>query len=111
MLGLLINAAVLGLIIAVIEQDEFPGWFNAGVCGFLASAATVGTALGLTNGVDQVDPSGALMILGVSTAVGAVVGAIAVWLVCDVQPKNAMIIASIFVAYKVALSIVCHYAM
>jgi hypothetical protein len=32
MLGLILGAGILGLIIAVMEQGEFPGWINMIIC-------------------------------------------------------------------------------
>ena len=37
MLGLIIGAAILGIIIALMEQDGFPGWGKMIVCA-LATA-------------------------------------------------------------------------
>jgi len=96
MLGLVIDTAVLGLIIAVIEQDDFPGWLRAGACALLMSVVMYAISLVLP---------GLLALAGF--AVAAIVGAFAISALCGMTVKRGAIAASIFLAYKLVMALTC----
>lgn len=96
MLVLVIDAAVLGLIIAMMEQDEFPGWVRAGVCALLMAIAM--------SVASHVLP-GLLALAGF--AVAAIVGAFAISALCGMSVKRGAIAASIFLAYKLVMALMC----
>lgn len=94
MVGLIIGAGVLGLIIAVMEEGEFPGWGAMIVC---VLAATVPAAL-----INAALPAG-LFILGL--AVGAVCAGFAISATCGMSVKRACIAASIYLAIQLGISL------
>ena len=95
MLGLILGAAVLGIIIALMEQGEFPGWGKMIVC---VLAAVVPAAL-----VNAVLPP-ELFVIGL--AVGAVCAGFAIAATCGMSVKRASIAAGIYLAFQVVLSLV-----
>ena len=94
--GLILDAAVPGGIIAVMEQDEFPGWGGTFVCALVISLAMWG--------VSTVLP-GLLALLGI--VAGAVIGGFIISWLCGMSVKRASIAASIFLAYKIAMALLC----
>jgi len=93
MVGLVIGAAILGIIIAVMEQGEFPGW---GPMIFCAIAAVVPAAI-----VNTLVPPG-MFIVGL--AVGALCATVAIAATCGMSVKRAAIAACIFLACQTAIS-------
>jgi len=95
MLGLVIGAAILGLIIAVMEEDGFPGWLPMIIC---VLAAVVPASV-----VNVVLPPG-LFFIGLG--VGAVCAGCAISAVCGMTVKRATIAAAIYLAVQVGISVV-----
>ena len=94
MLELLLGAGVLGTIIAVMEDGDFPGWFSMIIC---VLAALLPAAI-----VNAFIPPG-LFIVGL--AVGAGCAAVAISAFCGMTIKRAAIAASIYLGIRVVLSI------
>ena len=94
MLGLFIGAAILGLIIAVMEQGDFPGWGVMIVC---ALAALIPAAI-----VNAFLPP-ELFFLGL--AVGAISAGFAISATCGMTVKRASIAAGIYLAIQAAISL------
>lgn len=93
MLGLLLGAGVLGIIIAVMDDGEFPGWFPLIGCVLAAivPAAIINAFL---------PPS--LFIVGL--AVGAIAAGCAISAMCGMSVQRSSIAASIFLAVQTGLS-------
>ena len=94
MLGLLIGAGVLGLIIAVMEKDEFPGWGKMFLCVLVA---TIPAAL-----INAVLPP-YLFIIG--TAIGALCAGLAISFFCGMSVPRATTAAGIYLGAQVALEL------
>ncbi len=94
MLGLIIGAAMLGVIIAVMEEGDFPGWFPMILCVLAASipAAIINAFL-----------PPALFIVGL--AVGAVCAGFAISAFCGMSVKRASIAAAIYLVAQVCMSL------
>ena len=94
LVGLLIGAAVLGIIIAVMEKGEFPGWGKMILCvlSAIVPAAVVNLLL---------PPS----LFFVGLIVGAICAAFVIASTCGMTPKRAGIAASIYLAIQVVLSL------
>jgi hypothetical protein len=94
MFGLILGAAILGIIIAVMEQGEFPGWGKMVVCVLVAviPAAIINALL----------PPG-LFVIGL--AVGAVCAGFAIAATCGMSVKRACIAATIYLAIQSAISL------
>ena len=95
MLGLLIGAAILGLIIAAMEREGFPGW-AAMIVSVLA--ATIPAAL-----INGLLPPG-LFIVGL--AVGALCSGLAISAMRGMSVKRASIAASIYLGIQTAITLV-----
>lgn len=93
MLGLILGAAVLGIIIAAMEQGEFPGWGKMIVC---VLAAVVPAAL-----VNALLPP-ELFIIGL--VVGAGCAGLAISATTGMSVKRASLAAGIYLAVQVVLS-------
>ena len=93
MIGLIIDAAVIGVIIAVMESDEFPGWGVTILCALAISVSTWLLSMALP---------GLWALLGIVG--GAVVGAFVISALCGMSLKRAGIAASIFLVYRIAIS-------
>ncbi len=95
MLGLIIGAGILGLIIAAMEQGEFPGWGKMIVCVLVAviPAAIINALL---------PPE--LFVIGL--AVGAVCAGLAISATCGMSVKRASIAAGIYLASQSVISLV-----
>ena len=94
MLGLFLGAAILGVIIAVMEQGDFPGWGVMIVCTL---AALIPAAI-----VNALLPP-ELFILGLG--VGAVCAGFAISATCGMTVKRASIAAGIYLALQAAISL------
>jgi hypothetical protein len=93
MLGIILGAAILGIIIAVMEQGEFPGWGTLIAC---VLAAVIPATI-----INLVLPPG-LFIIGL--AVGAVCAGLVISATCGMGVKRAIIAASIYLAIQVGIS-------
>jgi hypothetical protein len=93
MLGAILGAAILGIIIAVMEKDEFPGWRKLIVCGLCVSipAAIINLLL----------PP---MLFFIGLAVGAVCGGIAISALCGMSVKRASIAAGVYLGIQTVFS-------
>jgi hypothetical protein len=98
MIGLLIGAAVLGVIIAVMEGDgEFPGCLSMIAC---VLAATIPAAI-----VNTFLPPG-LFLVGL--AVGALCAGAAISALCGMSLQRASIAAAIYLAVQTVISLGFH---
>ena len=95
MLGLLFGAAILGIVIAVMERDEFPGWVNLVLCVLAAGIPALIVNLLL--------PS---FLFFIGLAVGALCGGVAISYLCAMSFKRASIAAGIYLAIQTAISVV-----
>ncbi len=93
MLGILIGAAILGIVIAVMEEDGFPGWGTMIVCTL---AALIPAAI-----VNHFLPA-VFFIVGIS--IGAVCAGFAISATCGMSVKRATIAAGIYLAIQVGIS-------
>jgi hypothetical protein len=94
MLGLLIGAAVLGLIVAAMEREGFPGWGVMIVCVLAATIPAL-----LLNAL--LPPS--FFIVGL--AVGALCAGLAISALCGMTVKRASIAAAIYLGIQTAISL------
>lgn len=95
MLGLLLDAALIGIIIAVMERGEFPGWGIAIGCAF---------AIGITSNVVSMLLPGVLSLLGV--VAGAVVGAFVISWLCEMTFRRSVQAAGIYLAVSFVFSLI-----
>ena len=94
MLGIILGAAILGIIIAVMEQGEFPGWGKMIIC--VLAAVIPATIINLL-----LPPS--LFIIGL--AVGAACAGFAISATCGMSVKRASIAAGIYLAIQTVISV------
>jgi hypothetical protein len=87
MIGIVIGAGVLGLIIAVMEEGDFPGWGSMILC---VLAATIPAAI-----INLLLPP---MLFIVGLAVGAVCAGFAISALCGMSVKRSCIAAGIYLA-------------
>lgn len=92
--GLVIGAGILGIIIAVMEEGEFPGWGTMMIC-VLAAVIPAGI-------INALLPPG-LFIVGLF--VGAVCAGFAISATCGMGVKRATIAAGIFLAIETLISL------
>ncbi len=95
MLGLIVGAAVMGIIIAVMEEDEFPGWGKMIVC---VLAAVIPAAI-----INKLLPAD-LFIIGL--AAGAACAGIAISALCGMSYKRATIAAGVYLGIQVVLTLI-----
>ena len=100
LIGLFVSAALLGIIIAVMEEGDFPGWIAMIVC---VLAASVPAAI-----VNALLPPG-LFIVGL--AVGAVCAGFAISAMCGMSVKRATIAASVYLGIRAAISLAFYLIM
>ena len=89
---LVVSAGVLGIIIAVMEEGDFPGWISMSIC---VVATMVPTAV-----ISLLVP---LPFLG--AVVGAICGGFAISATCGMTVKRASIAAGIFLAFQIGLGL------
>lgn len=99
-IGLLVDAAIIGAIVAAMESDEFPGWGSTILCALAIGVVTSVVQIGLA-------PLSVWLALAASAAAGALVGGIAISAFCGMSVKRAAIAAAIFLACKVAIGLTC----
>lgn len=89
---IVVGAAALGIIIAVMEEGEFPGWGRMCVCVVVTSvvSAVAGALIPVGN-----------FVLG--PVVGAVVGGGVISATCGMSVGRASIAAGIYLAIQIAL--------
>ncbi len=94
MLGILLGAGVLGLIVATMEEGDFPGWGAMSVCVLAAviPAAIINAFL-----------HPALSFIGLT--VGAVCAGFAISATCGMSVKRAIIAAAIFLVTQTLISL------
>lgn len=94
MLALFIGAALLGIIIAVMEEGDFPGWFEMILCVLAAviPAAIINSML-----------SPNLFIVGL--AVGALCAGFAISALCGMSVKRASIAATIYLVIQAGIEL------
>src|SRR5947209_2623108 len=93
MLGLVIGAGILGIIIAAMEEGEFPGWAKMILC---VLAAVIPAAI-----VNALLPPD-LFILGLGLGAGCAVRAISA--TCGRSLQRASIAAGIYLAIQSVIS-------
>ena len=94
MLGLFIGAALLGIIIAVMEEGDFPGWFEMILC-VLAAVIPAGI-------INSMLPPN-LFIVGL--AVGALCAGCAISALCGMSVKRASIAATIYLVIQAGIEL------
>ena len=94
MLGLLIGAAVLGIIIVVMEKGEFPGWGKMILCVLAASIPSFVLSRLLP-------PE----LFFVPLLVGAVCAGLAISYTTGMGLKRAFIAAAIYFAFQLTLGL------
>lgn len=93
--SLFVSAAILGIIITVMEGDgEFPGWFSMIGC-VLAALIPAGI-------INAFLPPG---LFFVGLAVGAVCAGFAISALCGMSVKRACIAAGIYLGVEIVLSL------
>jgi hypothetical protein len=97
MFGIIFGAAILGIIIAVMEQGEFPGWGKMIIC---VLAAVIPALI-----VNALLPA-SLFIVGL--AVGSVCAGFSISATCGMSVKRASIAAAIYLAIQAAISLAFH---
>jgi hypothetical protein len=100
MCGIILGAAILGIIIAAMEGGEFPGWGKMIVCVLAA-----GVPAFLLNAVLP----GELFIIGI--AVGALCAAFAIMFTCGMDMKRSFIAAGIYLGIQIAISTALYFVM
>lgn len=96
--GLILSAAILGIIIAAMEGGEFPGWGKMIVC---VLAATIPAAI-----INEFLPE-ELFLIGL--AVGAVCAGFAIAATCGMGVKRACIAAAVFMACNTVIGLVFYF--
>ena len=93
--GLLFDAAIIGIIIAIMQKGDFPGWWPMIGCVL---------AIGITSTVVSTLLPGVLSLLGILA--GAAVGAFVISRVCYMDMRRSAMAAGIYLGVRVALSLV-----
>jgi len=94
MVSLAVGAGILGIIIAVMEEGEFPGWGKMVVC-VLAAVIPAGV-------INLLLPP-ELFIVGL--VVGSLCAALAITALCGMSLKRAGIAAGIYLAIQAAINL------
>ncbi len=97
MLGFVLAAGILGIIIAVMEQDAFPGWFKMFFCVLCAFIPTFLLSMVLPSG------SGVVAMLA-----GAICAAFAIAATCGMSLKRAGIASAIYFVIQIIISMIIH---
>ena len=94
-LSLLLHAAIIGIVVAVMEKDSFPGWGPMVGCVL---------AIGITSNVVASLLPGLLSLLGL--VAGALVGALLLSWFCGMTARRGAIASGIYLGVTLVLSIV-----
>jgi len=95
MLSLFIGAALLGIIIAVMEKEEFPGWGKMILCVLAAAVPAFIVNLFLPP-----------ILFPVGLAVGAICAGFAISALCGMSVQRACLAAGIYLGIQTAISLV-----
>jgi hypothetical protein len=87
--GLIIDAAIIGIVIVAMEQGEFPGWGAMLGCAILIGATRYGVTHYATDGIW---PLGVLA--------GALVGGMVISWLCDMSLRRGALAAGIYLAAR-----------
>jgi len=100
MLGILLGAAVLGVVITVMEDGDFPGWFPMIMCVLAASipASLVNVAL---------PPH--LFFIG--AFVGALCATVAISYFCQMTVWRAFVASQIYFVIQLALGLLLYFML
>jgi hypothetical protein len=98
MLGIIIGAGILGLIIALMEEGEFPGWGKMALCVLAAAVPAL---------IINFFLPAYLFIIGL--AVGAVCATFAIAALCQMSLQRAGIAAGIYLGVQTAISLVFYF--
>ncbi|MCH8047627.1 MAG: hypothetical protein IID44_28370 [Planctomycetes bacterium] len=90
----IISAAMLGMIIAAMEEGDFPGW---GVMIICVLATVIPMAI-----IDMLLPAS---LFFVGPLVGAICGGFAISATCSMSVKRASIAAGLFLVCQIANSL------
>lgn len=93
-LGLLFDAAIIGIVIAVMEKGEFPGWGPMIGCVFVIGV--------VSNGVAHFLP-GLLALFGL--VAGAAVGALMISWLCEMSLRRSAIASGIYLGVRLVLTL------
>ena len=96
-IGLLLDAAIVGIIIAVMEKGEFPGWGPMLGCVL---------AIGITSNVVAVLLPDALWFL--ATLAGAAVGAYVISWLCHMSLRRGAIASAIYLGVRIVLGLMLY---
>jgi hypothetical protein len=91
--GLFVGAGILGIIIAVMEEGDFPGWGKMVLC---VLAGVIPAAI-----INALLPP-ALFVVGL--AVGAVCAGLAISATCGMGVKRASIAGGVYFGIQTAIS-------
>lgn len=94
-LGLLFDAAIIGLVIAAMEKSEFPGWGPMLGCVL---------AIGFSTGAVSAMLPDALELLSIPA--GALVGAFVISFFCGMSLKRGAIAAGIYMGIRLAVGLI-----
>jgi len=94
MFPIIVGAAVLGIIIAVMEEGDFPGWGTTIIC---VLAAGIPAQI-----VNSFLPDG---LFFVGFIVGAITAGFAISATCGMSVKRACIAAGIYFAVQMGISL------
>jgi hypothetical protein len=94
MLGIILGAAILGVIIAVMEGGDFPGWGKMFLC---VLAAVIPAAI-----INALLPS---WLFFIGLIVGAACAGVAISAACGMSVKRASIAAGIYLLIQFLISL------
>jgi hypothetical protein len=100
MLGTLLGAAVLGVIITVMEDGGFPGWFPLIMCVLAASIPAI-----VINAV--LPPH--LFFIG--SLVGALCATVAISFFCQMTVWRAFLASQFYFAFQLVLGLALYFLM
>ena len=92
--GLLFDAAIIGIIIAVMEKGDFPGWGPMIGCVL---------AIGITSNVVAILLPESISLLGL--VAGAGVGALIISWLCGMSLRRGAIAASVYLGVRIVMSL------
>jgi hypothetical protein len=99
-IGLVISAGILGLVVAVMEEGEFPGW-GAMIACVLAAVIPSGI-------INSFLPPEFFMV---GLAAGAVCAGFAISALCGMTVKRATIAAGIYLVIQTVFSLLLLYLL